>query len=117
MTYRKNAFGGRVRSVTGDRGDGAAGAGSMLAVVGALALCCGGPLLIAALAVSGIGGWLVGAGLPVIGLAALAGGAVLAVLWRRRGARAPLGGSARGDACCAPRARGEAVHDEAAHRA
>lgn len=51
-------------------------------VGGALALliCCGGPLLVGALIVSGAGGWLLSQGAVVLGALALAAGVLLAAL-------------------------------------
>lgn len=51
-------------------------------VGGALALlaCCGGPLLVGALIVSGAGGWLLGQGAVALGTLAIAAGVLLAAL-------------------------------------
>lgn len=52
-------------------------------VMGLFAVCCGGPLLIGALAATGLGAWVLGSGGPVgpgLGLIAVAA----AALWVRR---------------------------------
>ena len=75
------------------------GLGGEALVVGLLAVCCGGPLLIGGLAATGLGAWLLASGGP-----ALAGAALLALaataLWLQQGrwrtARAADPG------CCAP---------------
>lgn len=66
--------------------------------VGALALCCGGPILLAALLTAGIGAWALEHGATLVGgaLFALAAIAASVVLLRRRGGQA-----AEAD-CCAP---------------
>lgn len=66
--------------------------------VGVLALCCGGPLLLAALLTAGVGAWALPHGATLVGgaLFALAAIAASVVLLRRRGEQA-----AEAD-CCAP---------------
>ncbi len=46
----------------------------------ALAICCGGPLLIAAVVASGFGGWLLSQGAVALGGLALAGGVLVGAL-------------------------------------
>lgn len=75
---------------------------SAVLVGGLLAICCGGPLLIAALAATGLGAVLVSQGAAILGLAVLAAVAV-AVLWLRSQGRIRM---ATGKAdCCAPTAK------------
>lgn len=59
----------------------------LVAGVAALAICCGGPLLVVALVVSGFGAWLIAQGTLLIGALALIAGVAVAALWLRRAAR------------------------------
>ncbi len=70
-----------------------------LVIGGLVAICCGGPLLIAALAATGLGAVLVGQGAALLGLAVLAAVAA-ALLWLRRMGR--IGVTRGGADCCAP---------------
>ncbi len=54
---------------------------SVLLVGGLIAICCGAPLLLAALALTGLGVWLLSQGAVVLALAVL-GAAGTAALWR-----------------------------------
>ncbi len=58
------------------------GGGALL--VGLVALCCGGPLLLGALLASGVGAWLLALGGPVLAGGALLVAAILGTLWLRR---------------------------------
>jgi len=49
-----------------------------------LAICCGGPLLVAALAAAGLGTGLLATGWPVAGAALIAVGLLGFAFWRRR---------------------------------
>jgi len=57
-----------------------------LIVVLAVALCCGGPLLAAAIVSGGAGAAIIALGWPTLGVSLLVGAAMLAVIqaWRRR---------------------------------
>lgn len=50
----------------------------------ALAICCGGPLLVGAVIATGLGGWLVSDGAVLAGSVVLAAGAVVAALLGRK---------------------------------
>ena len=70
-----------------------------LVAVGLLAVCCGAPFLIAALAATGIGAWLYAHGAALFGAAAVLSGAGLVFRWLKRSRRvAPSG---RDLDCCA----------------
>ncbi|HZP97176.1 MAG TPA: hypothetical protein VFC31_12725 [Candidatus Limnocylindria bacterium] len=78
----------------------AGGFGGAALVVGLVALCCGGPLLLGALLATGAGAWLLASGGPALAGGALLVGTILGALWlRRRGWR--LDRAANTD-CCAP---------------
>ncbi len=53
-------------------------------LLGVLALCCGGPILLAALAATSLGAWLLAAGGSVLAAIAFLAAATLGVLWLRR---------------------------------
>lgn len=61
--------------------------GAKAVILGALAfaLCCGGPLLIAAAATTGLGATLAAFGWPALGAAVAAAGIVAGVWWSVRG--------------------------------
>lgn len=74
----------------------------------AVALCCGGPLLVASLLAGGFGVALLGQGALVLGLVGVVGGVVLALTYALRRRRGVPGSSAQLpsgptlDDCCAP---------------
>ena len=69
-----------------NRKPGESGGGRMAGLALAHVACCGGIFLVATGAISGVGAWLVGNGLPWVALALVLGvGGVL--LWRRQRSR------------------------------
>jgi len=77
------------------------GFGGAAFILGLFAVCCGGPLLIGAVAATGLGAWLLASSWPALGGLALLAVAVAALWLRQRGWRVSRTGEAD---CCAPTA-------------
>jgi hypothetical protein len=73
--------------------------GPTLLVGGLIAVCCGGPLLLALIAATGVGAVLLSQGAALLALAVLAGAGAAALWLRARGQIRLASGSAD---CCVP---------------
>lgn len=74
-------------------------AGQGLVAVGLIAICCGAPVLLAALAATGAGVWLLDHGATALAAVAVFVAIALVLVWLRLGCA--LGTTSHAESCCA----------------